>query len=259
VLPMPGGGEHEAFLAADTNAQMVEHVARHPRLRDRSIFIGDPGDLVAEPLGPGLPAIREWTEEHFRFSGYVTGFDPGEIADRDALRAEFGYAPGEQVCLVATGGSAVGLDLLRRAAAAFPEAKQRVPELRMILIAGPRIDPASLPRGDGLETAGYVHRLYRQLAACDLAITHGGLATTMELTAAGRPFLTFPLRRHFEQNRHVAHRLDRHGAGRRMDYDRDGPSEIAAAIAEEIGREPRYRPVEPHGAARAAEMIAELL
>ena len=44
-----------------------------------------------------------------------------------------------------------------------------------------------------------------------------------------------------------------------MDYDRDGPSEIAAAIAEEIGREPRYRPVEPHGAARAAAAIAELL
>ena len=259
VLPMPGGGEREAFLAADTNAQMVEHVARHPRLRDRSIFIGDPDDIVPEPLGPGLPQIRAWTEERFRFSGYVTGFDPAEIADRDALRAEFGFAPGEQVCLVAPGGSGAGIDLLARAAAAFPEAKLRVPELRMILIAGPRIDPASLPRADGLEIQGYVHRLYRQLAACDLAITHGGLATTMELTAAGRPFLSFPLRDHFEQNRHVAHRLDRHGAGLRMDYHRDGPAEIAAAIAEEIGREPRYRPVEQHGAARAAAAIGELL
>jgi pimeloyl-ACP methyl ester carboxylesterase/UDP:flavonoid glycosyltransferase YjiC (YdhE family) len=259
VLPMPGGGEREALLAADMNAQMVEHVARHPRLRDRSIFIGDPDDIVAEPLGPGLPQIREWTEERFRFSGYVTGFDPAEIADRDALRAEFGFAPGEQVCLVTPGGSGAGIDLLQRAAAAFPEAKQRVPGLRMILIAGPRVDPASLPQADGLETQGYVHRLYRQLAACDLAITHGGLATTMELTAAGRPFLTFPLRDHFEQNRHVAHRLDRHGAGRRMDYHRYGPSEIAAAIAEEIGRTPTYRPVETRGAARAAEAISELL
>jgi pimeloyl-ACP methyl ester carboxylesterase/UDP:flavonoid glycosyltransferase YjiC (YdhE family) len=259
VLPMPGGGEREAFLAADFNAQMVEHVARNPRLRDRSIFIGDPDDIVPEPLGPGLPAIREWTEEHYRFSGYVTGFDPAEIADREALRAEFGYGPGEQVCLVTPGGSGAGIDLLQRAAAAFPEAKRRVPALRMILIAGPRIDAGSLPQADGLETQGYVHRLYRQLAACDLAITHGGLATTMELTAAGRSFLTFPLRRHFEQNHHVAHRLDRHGAGRRMDYHRDGPTEIAAAIAEEIGREPRYRPVEQNGAARAAEAISELL
>ena len=129
----------------------------------------------------------------------------------------------------------------------------------MILVAGPRIDSGSLANGDGLETHGYVHRLYRQLAACDLAISHGGLSTTMELTAAGRPFLYFPLRQHFEQNRHVAHRLDRHGAGRRMDFDSDGPAEIAAAIAEEIGREPRYLAVEQHGAARAAQAIGELL
>ena len=192
VLPMPAGGEREAFLAADFNRQMVEHVARNPHLRDRSIFIGDPDDIVAEPLGPGLPTIRDWTEEHFDFAGYITGFDPAEIADRDALRAELGYAPGEQVCVVAPGGSGVGVHLLQRVAAAFPEAKRRVPELRMILIAGPRIDAASLPQAEGLETHGYVHELYRQLAACDLAITHGGLSTTMELTAAGRPFLLVP-------------------------------------------------------------------
>ncbi len=259
VLPMPDGGEREAFLAADHNAQMVEHVARNPRLRDRSIFVGDPDDIVPGLLGPGLPAIREWTEQRFDFAGYITGFDPAEIADRDALRAEFGYAPDEQVCVVAAGGSAVGLALLRRVADAFPEAKCRVPDLRMILVAGPRLDSGSLPDGDGLETHGYVHRLYRQLAACDLAISHGGLSTTMELTASGRPFLYFPLRQHFEQNRHVAHRLDRHGAGRRMDFDSDGPAEIAAAIAEEIGREPRYLAVEQHGAARAAQVICGLL
>ena len=80
----------------------------------------------------------------------------------------------------------------------------------------------------------------------------------MELTETGRPFLFFPLRGHFEQNHHVAHRLARHGAGRRMDFDRDGPAELAAAIAEEIGRSPSYRPVDPHGAARAAQAIAEL-
>jgi pimeloyl-ACP methyl ester carboxylesterase/UDP:flavonoid glycosyltransferase YjiC (YdhE family) len=259
VLPMPAGGEHEALLAADTNAPMVEHVARHPQVRDRSIFIGDPDDVVAGRLGPELPSIRDWTEGRFRFTGYITGYDPAEVADRDALRAELGFGPDEKVCIVASGGSGVGTHLLERAVAAFPEAKQRVPELRMIVVAGPRIDPASLPHDDGLEVHGYVHRLYRQLAACDLAITHGGLSTTMELTETGRPFLYFPLRDHFEQNHHVAHRLKRHGAGRRMDFETDGPAEIAAAIAEDIGKTPRYRPVDPHGAARAAQVVAELL
>jgi hypothetical protein len=81
----------------------------------------------------------------------------------------------------------------------------------------------------------------------------------MELTAAQRPFLYFPLRHHFEQNFHVRHRLERYGAGRCMDFETDGPAAIAAAIAEEIGSDVRYREVERDGAARAAELIAELL
>jgi UDP:flavonoid glycosyltransferase YjiC (YdhE family) len=129
----------------------------------------------------------------------------------------------------------------------------------MIVVAGPRIDPHTLPATDGLEIRPYVPDLYRHLAACDLAIVQGGLTTTMELTANNRPFIYFPLERHFEQNLHVRHRLERYGAGRRMDY-RDSPSEaIAAAIADEIGRAVSYRPVAPDGAARAAELIAELL
>jgi hypothetical protein len=52
--------------------------------------------------------------------------------------------------------------------AAFPHAKQRVPDLRMIVVAGPHIDPESLPAHPGLEVVPYVHKLYRHLAACDL-------------------------------------------------------------------------------------------
>jgi hypothetical protein len=44
-----------------------------------------------------------------------------------------------------------------------------------------------------------------------------------------------------------------------MDFETDGPSEIATAIAEEIGREVDYRAVEADGAERAAKLIAELL
>jgi UDP:flavonoid glycosyltransferase YjiC (YdhE family) len=81
----------------------------------------------------------------------------------------------------------------------------------------------------------------------------------MELTAQKRPFLYFPLRHHFEQNFHVRHRLERYGAGRRMDFDESPPELIAAAIAEEIGRDVNYRDVEADGAAKAARRLAELL
>jgi predicted glycosyltransferase len=258
-LPMPDGGEREAYLTADYNAEMIEHIARFPRLRDRAVFVGNPGDIVPDRFGPGLPAIREWVEGHYDFAGYVTGFDPGSLGDRDELRQRLGYRPDERVCVVTVGGSGVGGHLLRRVIDAYPEARRRVPGLRMVVVAGPRIDPASLPTADGLEVHAYVHGLYQHLAASDLAVVQGGLTTCMELTAAGRPFLYFPLGHHFEQNYHVAHRLDRYSAGRRMDFATATPDVIAAAIADDIGRPVDYQPVETDGATRAASLIAELL
>ncbi len=254
-LPMADGGDREAFLTADYNAEMIDHIDRYPRIRDRAIFVGDPDDIVPHAFGPGLPLIRDWTKQHYDFAGYITGFDPRQLADRE----ELGYGQDERVCIVTVGGSGVGGHLLRRVIAAFPEAKERVPALRMIVIAGPRIDPASLPAHDGLEIRPYVHELYRHLAACDLAVIQGGLTTAMELTASRRPFLYFPLAHHFEQNFHVRHRLDRYQAGRYMDYQTAGPADIAAAIATEIGRHVDYRPVATDGAARAASLLAELL
>jgi hypothetical protein len=40
---------------------------------------------------------------------------------------------------------------------------ERVPGLRAVAIAGPSIDPATLPVVEGLEVRGYVHELYRHL------------------------------------------------------------------------------------------------
>ena len=81
----------------------------------------------------------------------------------------------------------------------------------------------------------------------------------MELTALGRPFIYFPLAHHFEQQFHVGYRLDRYGAGRRMEFDESTPESIAEAIATEIGRKIQYRAVPSDGAARAAALLAELL
>ncbi|HEX2362359.1 MAG TPA: alpha/beta fold hydrolase [Jiangellaceae bacterium] len=258
-LPMPDGGEREAFVTADYNAEMIEHIARYPRVRDHAIFVGADDEIVPDAFGPGLPRIRDWTREHYSFTDYITGFDPDDFADRAALRHELGYRDDEQVCIVTVGGSGVGGHLLRRVIEAFPEAKRRVPALRMVVVTGPRIDLGALPQHEGLERRAYVHELYRHLAACDLAVVQGGLTTCMELTANRRPFLYFPLAHHFEQNFHVAHRLDRYGAGRRMDYATADAEAIADAITADIGRVVDYRRVATDGAARAARLIADLV
>jgi predicted glycosyltransferase len=258
-LPMPDGGEREAFLTADYNAEMIEHIDRYPWIRDRAIFVGNDDDIVPGTFGENLPAIRDWTTRHFSYSGYITGFTPPEPGQVAALRAELGYRDDELVCVVAVGGSGVGQALIDKVVAAYPLAKKAVPELRMIVVTGPRIDPAAFPPRAGLEMRGYVHRLYQHLCVCDLAIVQGGLTTTMELTAAKRPFLYFPLGHHFEQNFHVRHRLDRYGAGQCMDYATTDPDLIAAKITELAGKPVSYCDVETDGAARAAGIIAELI
>ena len=258
-LPMPDGGRAEAALTADYNAEMIEHIARYPRVRDLALFVGNPDDIVPDRFGDDLPVIREWTEEHYRFPGYVTGFDPDAVADRDQLRDRLGYGPDEQVVVVTVGGSGVGGDLLRRVVSSYEPAAAMVPGLRMLVVAGPRIDPAELPAPAGVEVRAFVPDLYQHLAASDLAVVQGGLTTCMELTATNRPFVYVPLRQHFEQNFHVHHRLQSYGAGHRLDFDDADPDALAELVSRELGAPVAYQPVERDGTSRAASAIAELL
>jgi pimeloyl-ACP methyl ester carboxylesterase/predicted glycosyltransferase len=258
-VPMPSGGEREAFLTTDYNAEMIGHVERHPALRDRAIFVGSPEDIVPLSFGKDLPAMRDWVPRHFEFAGYIIGEHPSAFGDRAELRRRLGYWADERVCVVTVGGSGVGTHLIRRILQAFPLVRARLPELRMIVVAGPRIDPASLNAPAGVEVRAFVPDLDRHLAVCDLALVQGGLTTCMELTAARTPFLYFPLRNHFEQNFHVAHRLGRYGAGRRMEFASSTPDMIADAMAETLKAPARFQPVEADGAARAARMLADLL
>jgi predicted glycosyltransferase len=238
---------------------MIEHIERHPSVRDRAIFVGNPGDIVARSFGADLPSMRDWTPRHFDFAGYILGENPQTFGPRADLRRTLGYRPGERVCVVTVGGSGVGVHLIRRILQSWPMARARIPELRMIVIAGPRIDPGLLDAPDGVEVRGFLADLDRHLAACDLALVQGGLTTCMELTAAGTPFIYFPLKNHFEQNFHVAHRLDRYRAGRRMEFATSTPDMIADAMVAALQAQTKFEPVESDGAARAARMLADLV
>ena len=259
-LPMPDADDRERLLTADLNAEMLEQRARFGPLRDRSIFVGNPSDVVPDEFGPGLPSIDSWVRENFDFAGYVTGFDPATLPDRQQVRARWGCRPDERLAVVTVGGSAAGGHLLRRVLGAVPIVRELLPDLRFLVVTGPRIDPESFPVTEGATVVGYVPGLYRDLAACDIAVVQGGLTTCMELTAAGTPFVYVPLRHHFEQNIHVRRRLDQYGAGRLLPYERAAvPELLAQAVVSTISCPSRYRPVETDGADRAARMLADLL
>lgn len=258
-LPLPDGGPAEARLTADYNEEMLEQRDRYPWVRDESIFIGNPDDVVPGRFGPNLPGIREWTEGHFTFSGYVTGGTVPGTAARAALRRSLGYRTDQTVCAVTVGGSGVGESLLRRVLDAVPIARELVPGLQFLVVCGPRIDPATLPRPTGVHLCGYLPRLAEHLAACDLAVVQGGLSTCMELTAAGTPFVYVPLRHHFEQNVHVRHRLERYGAGQHLDYEQAcDPAVLAATMVTTLRAGSTARPVERDGADRVAQMLAAM-
>ena len=258
-LPMEDGDERESFLTADYNADMVDHIAHHPEVRDQALFVGNPEDIVPEPLGPELPMIRDWTERNFDFTGYVTGFDPADLGDRTKLRAELGYGDDERVCIVTVGGSGVGGDLLRRVIAAFPEAKERVPGAAH----DRRRRPSHRPRVTPLPRRARGGPLRAQPLPAPGRLRPGGGAGRSDHVdgadgaEAAVPLLPAapPLRA--ELPRPPPARTLRGGSPHGL---RDSPPEqIAAAIAEEIGREVDYRDVEVDGAARAARRLAELL
>ena len=232
-VPMPDGGEREAFLTADYNAEMVEHVARYPSLRDRSVFVGDPDDVVDVPLGPGLPTARDVDRGALRVHRLRDGraARPGGPRRRCAAGSATPTARWSAWSASAAPGWAA---TCCAGSSRRTEARRRIPGLRMVVVTGPRIDPASLDAPDGVEVHGFLPDLDLHHAACDVAVVQGGLSTTMELTASGRPFLYFPLGHHFEQQVHVRHRLERHGAGRAMDYRDADPSRIADALVEEL-------------------------
>jgi pimeloyl-ACP methyl ester carboxylesterase/predicted glycosyltransferase len=260
-LPVdPDPDSHEAALTADYNAEMLEHIARFPRVRDRALYFGALDDLVPDDFGPGLPSIRAWTAEHFTPVGYVVPFDPADNADTAALRARLELDPDRPFVVVAVGGTAVGAPLLQRIRAAWPLIQQKLPDAHGLLVTGPRIDPATIPPAPGLTVRPYVHDLHRWLAAADLGIVQGGLSTTMELTVSRRPFVYVPLQQHCEQLFHVAHRLDRYHAGHRLDYADLTPASLAdAAVATLAAGASHYRPHVPGAAAHTASLIAALL
>jgi pimeloyl-ACP methyl ester carboxylesterase/predicted glycosyltransferase len=258
-LPMEEGNRREAYLCADRNADDIEHVARYPWIRDRAIFVGNPEDAPDLPFGEGLPNIRDWTRRNFAFTGYALPFDPKTLADTEQLRARHGYRSDQKLAIAAIGGTAVGAPLLHKIAQAFPAMKRQVPELRLLLIAGPRLAGEAFPQHEGLEVRPYVHNLFEHLACADLAMVQGGLSTCMELVATRRPFLSFPLERHFEQCIHVRHRLHNYCADCAVRFKELTVGELAQRALRAMHEPVAYRSVETDGAARAAKEIVSVM
>jgi len=225
---------------------------------DLSLFVGTPEDVPDRSFGPMLPSRREYAEARYRFLGYIIPFDPADYRDTRVVRDELGYGE-EPLVICSIGGTSIGVELLELCGEAYEIIRGELPELRMVLVCGPRLAADKLRAPDGVDVVGYFPRLYEHLAACDLSIVQAGATTTLELTALRRPFLYFPIEGHFEQQRHVAERLRRHGAGVKMLYSETTPETLAESVVENLGRQVDYEPIPTDGAMKAARLIHHLL
>jgi len=225
---------------------------------DLGLFIGEEEDVPDVSFGPFLPGRREWAKTRCRFVGYVLGFDPAGCADVAALRRELGYGPAPLV-VCAVGGTSIGRELLDLCAAAYPALTRAVPDLQMVLVCGPRLDPRALRAPPGVRVESFVPALHRHLAACDLAVVQGGGTVTLELTALRRPFLFFPIEGHCEQEVQVAARLARHRAGVRLRQSATTPTGLADAVLANLAAPVAWPGIPTDGARQAAAAIAGLL
>ena len=226
--------------------------------KNMALFAGEPEDVPNKKPGFILPNRRDHAKEFYKFTGYILPFDPAEYTDKTKIRTKLGYGQ-EPLIICSIGGTSIGKDLLELCAQAYPIIKQKVPDLRMVLICGPRLATDELKVPEEIEVKGYVPALYEHFAASDLAIVQGGGTTTIELTALKRPFLYFPLAMHCEQQIHVAGRLARHQAGIKMVYSQTAPEILADMVVANLGKKVNYLPIPVNGAEKAAQFISELI
>lgn len=249
---------YDHIAAYMTNRLWVKFLKSEPLLADKSIYIGELEDVPDRSFGFMLPNRRELAEKVCDFVGYVLPKDIVNYRDKAKARRLLGYGEGPLV-LCSIGGTAAGKALFDLCTAAYPLVKAKVPNLQMILVCGPRVSPESVKAPEGVKVVGYVPRLYRHLGAADLCIVSGGGTVTLELTALERPFLYFPLEKHFEQEVGVASVCQRHRAGVRMAVSKTTPESLAETVLANLGKTVDYAKIRIDGADKAAKIIDGVL
>jgi len=224
---------------------------------DLSLFIGEPMDVPDKSFGFLLPNRRSYAEKRMDFVGYIIPFNPEEYLDTDEMKKKLGYSQ-DPLVICTVGGTNIGKELLELCSESYSILRSEVKGIQMVVVAGPRIDKDALKVEPGITVHGYVQDLFMHIAAADVVITQGGGGTTLEVAALRKPFIYFPIEGHFEQEVHVAGRLERHGVGVRMKYSETTPEHLAIQTKSLIGMKPKCSlPI--NGAEKAADLINNLL
>lgn len=227
----------------------------HPA--DLIIFVGVEEDVPDKKFGFLLPNRLAWAKALCEFVGYILMFNPKNYSDKAKIRSKLNYGKAPLI-VCSIGGTSIGKGLLELCTQAYPILKEKIPDIHMVLVCGPRLSAEALDVPQGIEVKEYVPALYEHFAACDLAVILGGRTSSLELSALRKPFIYFPLEGHFEQAQ-VAEVLARYGAGVKMTFSQATPEILAEEIRSHLGEEVSYGHIPVDGDQRAATLINTLL
>jgi UDP-N-acetylglucosamine:LPS N-acetylglucosamine transferase len=248
----------DKFMSYFCNVIWYLYGKRYSQGKNLVLFIGEQEDISKENWGFLLPNRRQHAHTHYHFISSVLSFNPQDYSNSSIIKSRLGYGSGPLV-ICSIGGTAIGKTLLDLCGRAYPIIREKVPNLRMVLVCGPRLSADSLDIPPGPDVKQYVPDLYQHFAACDLAVVQCGSTSTLELMALECPFIYFPLEGHCEQELTVASRVARHRAGVRMSYSKTTPESLAREVISNLGKKVDYVPVPISGAAEAARLIIQKL
>jgi len=222
------------------------------------LLLGEIESLPEGPIHSREINRREFARKNDSIKpvGSILTFDLDEIPDKKVLREKLGYGD-EKLIICTIGGTGVGKALLDLCAKSYPLIKEKIPDLKMVLVGGPyiKVDESQVP--EGVEVRGYVPKLYEHMATADFVVTQGGGTTVSEIIALNKPFLYFPLEEHWEQAA-IAVNLNKAGIGTRFVYPDTTAEILAEKILENIEKEVSY-PSVFDGAQRIANAVLDVL
>ncbi|MFC2145127.1 glycosyltransferase [Actinomycetota bacterium] len=220
-----------------------------------ALFVGELKDVPVKRFSIIAPNRREYARKYYNFLGYILPFNPDEYNDKKRIRKKLGY-DNKPLVICSIGGTSIGKELLELCAEAYPMVKEKIPDLHMVLVCGPRLPIESLNIPKDMDIRQFVPDLFEHFAASDLAVVQGGGSTTLELTALKKPFIYFPLVGHTEQE-NISLRLQSYRAGIRMSYVDTDAKMLAGAIIKNISTNVNYKDIPLNGSKNAVELLSK--
>ena len=191
---------------------MLEQRARFARLRDRSVFVGDPDDIVdADLRSRACRRSATGPSGTSTSPGYVTGFDPAELPTARRCASASAIAPGRDCS--ASSRSAARASALPCCTGFSTRSRWRgalVPDLHFVVVTGPadrsglparaagrrrcaatcRTCTGTSPRRDLAIVAGRSHHLHGADRAAQCRSSTSRCGTTSSRTSTSAPAWT---------------------------------------------------------------------